>query len=115
MRLVVAFVIVFLVAGCSAGAGTEQQPFAADPTDLAVESPVDAITQSPEKTSKPKPTKKPDYYTPKGWDGYSDVDCKDFKTRKQAVSFFKGTGGSKTNDPFGLDSEHDGKPCETLP
>jgi hypothetical protein len=34
-----------------------------------------------------------DFYTPPGWDGYSDVDCADFQTHTQAQSFFIGTGG----------------------
>jgi hypothetical protein len=30
-------------------------------------------------------------------------------------SFFIGTGGSPTNDPYGLDGDNDGIACETLP
>ena len=50
-----------------------------------------------------------------GWDGYSDVNCPDFDTHAQAQSFFKGTGGTRSNDPYGLDRDHDGIACETLP
>jgi hypothetical protein len=55
------------------------------------------------------------YYKPPGWDGASDVNCKDFDTHAHAQSFFKGTGGSASNDPYGLDGDHDGTACETLP
>lgn len=71
-------------------------------------------------SSKPKVTKKPasvgsgSYYRPPGWNGKADVDCKDFDTYSHAQSFFKGTGGSKTKDPYHLDSDHDGLACEGL-
>jgi hypothetical protein len=112
-----------VVIGC--GGTTTVNPLAAAPTDLATEapaaSPAEAATATPAQkpTKKPAATKKPaknaKYYRPKGWDGYSDVDCSDFKTHKQAQSFFKGTGGSRSDDPYGLDFEHDGIACETLP
>jgi hypothetical protein len=73
-------------------------------------------TPKPTPRSTPKPTAKPaSYYKPPGWDGYSDVDCRDFDTHAHAQSFFKGTGGSSTNDPYRLDRDHDGIACETLP
>ena len=46
---------------------------------------------------------------------YSDVNCPDFDTHAHAQSFFKGTGGTTSNDPYGLDRDHDGIACETLP
>jgi hypothetical protein len=55
------------------------------------------------------------FYKPPGWDGISDVNCKDFDTHAHAQSFFIGTNGSTTNDPYGLDGDHDAKACETLP
>ena len=55
------------------------------------------------------------YYKPPGWDGVSDVNCNDFDTHKHAQSFFKGTGGSKSNDPYRLDNDRDGVVCEALP
>jgi len=73
---------------------------------------------APEPTPKPtaKPTAKPaSYFKPAGWDGYSDVDCPDFDTHAHAQSFFKGTGGTTSNDPYRLDRDHDGVACETLP
>ena len=63
-----------------------------------------------------EPSAKPTgFYTPPGWDGHSDVDCGDFDTRAHAQSFFLGTGGSTTNDPYRLDADHDGQACESLP
>ncbi len=44
-----------------------------------------------------------------------DYDCKDFKTQRQAQRFFKKHDGSRHNDPYGLDADHDGKACESLP
>jgi hypothetical protein len=44
-----------------------------------------------------------------------DVDCKDFRTQRQAQRFFKKHDGSRRNDPYGLDADHDGKACESLP
>ena len=54
------------------------------------------------------------FYRPPSWDGVSDVDCSDFDTQAHAQSFFVGTRGSKTNDPYRLDSDHDGIACESL-
>jgi hypothetical protein len=55
------------------------------------------------------------FYRPPGWDGVSDVNCTDFDSRAHAQSFFLGTLGSVTNDPYGLDGDHDGDACENLP
>jgi outer membrane biosynthesis protein TonB len=134
-----------LLAGCSSGQAEQPavRPVAfaavppATPTPLATESQVAASNEpsvapkatpkatpkptpkpTPKATPKPKPkaTPKPaSYYKPPGWDGSSDVDCTDFDTHAQAQSFFKGTGGSTSNDPYGLDRDHDGLACETLP
>jgi hypothetical protein len=76
-----------------------------------------APTKKPKAT--PKATKKPagvggGYYRPPGWNGSSDVDCSDFDTHAHAQSFFKGTGGSRTRDPYKLDPDHDGLACEGL-
>ncbi len=73
-------------------------------------------TVKPRPTVNPKPKPKPaSFYKPPGWDGYSDVDCPDFDTHAHAQSFFNGTGGSRTNDPYRLDADHDGIACELLP
>jgi hypothetical protein len=130
-------VALILVAGCSSGQALAPpaQPIAfaavpqATPTPLATEMQIVASSEpsvapnptpkaTPKATPKPKPkaTPKPaSYYKPAGWDGSSDVNCADFDTHAQAQSFFKGTGGSTSNDPYGLDRDHDGLACETLP
>jgi hypothetical protein len=90
-----------------------------DPTAIATTAP--AAKSTPKPTAKPtpkptpKPTKAPSFYKPPGWDGYSDVDCSDFDTHAHAQSFFIGTGGSRSYDPYRLDADHDGIACETLP
>lgn len=83
------------------------------PTPKATPKPTPKPTPRPT----PKPTKKPSsgYYKPAGWDGYSDVNCSDFDTHTHAQSFFRGTGGSTSNDPYGLDADNDGIACESLP
>jgi len=89
---------------------------APEPTPNAT--PIAALKATPRPTPKPtaKPTAKPaSYFKPAGWDGYSDVDCPDFDTHAHAQSFFKGTGGTMSNDPYRLDRDHDGVACETLP
>ena len=96
-------------AGCSGSTGSEPTqvplilPNDATPTALAAEP---AAATPPPRSS---------YYNPPGWDGVSDVNCKAFDTKEHAQSFFLGTLGSTTNDPYGLDGDHDGRACETLP
>lgn len=126
--------LVLALGACSGSAAQGlEQPLAVVATPLATEPAVEAPTTetaapttqpgaSPKPTRKPaatpRPTKKPaskSYYKPRGWDGYSDVDCSDFDSYAHALSFFKGTGGSASNDPYRLDRDHDGEPCETLP
>jgi hypothetical protein len=77
-------------------------PSTATPTPLAAE-------------PTPVPLSGGSYYKPPGWNGSADVDCKDFDTHAHAQSFFTSTGGSTTNDPYGLDGNHDADACETLP
>jgi hypothetical protein len=43
-----------------------------------------------------------------------DYDCSDFATQAQAQSFFLSHGGP-SSDPYGLDADHDGIACESLP
>ena len=116
----VGIVVAILVGGCS-GAGPA--PLLGEPTSAPSvgESPLATEAEaslSPEGTKKPAPppTKKPaTYYKPPGWNGVSDVNCKDFDAHAHAQSFFKGTGGTKANDPYGLDGDHDASACELLP
>jgi len=127
-----------VLAGCATGTDqglTDQGAPPANPATSRISSTVPApiatatplATAAPDATKrpatkaptpKPKPVKTPkpaSFYKPPGWDGYSDVDCGDFDTHVHAQSFFKGTGGSTTNDPYRLDADHDGLACETLP
>lgn len=50
-----------------------------------------------------------------GGGGTGDKDCSDFATQAQAQAWFEKHGGSPSNDVDGLDSDHDGKACESLP
>lgn|SRR5690606_26979737 len=50
----------------------------------------------------------------KGKDGV-DQDCKDFKWQQLAQRYFVADGGSKARNVDGLDADHDGIACETLP
>jgi hypothetical protein len=107
-RLLCLMAIVAMAVGCSpspvAQPTVAPQPVVqtkASATPLAVE-------------QKPTP-RTGTFYQPPGWDGVSDVNCKDFDTHAHAMSFFTGTGGSTTNDPYGMDGDHDGNACETLP
>jgi hypothetical protein len=45
---------------------------------------------------------------------HADVNCSDFSTQAQAQSFFLNNGGP-SSDPDGLDADHDGIACESLP
>jgi hypothetical protein len=110
-------IVVLVATGCSAGQPAELVPAQPTPTPLATQHP-ELSTPRPKATPKATPratTKAGSFYKPPGWDGSSDVNCKDFDTHAHAQSFFIGTGGSPSNDPYGLDGDHDGKACETLP
>jgi hypothetical protein len=44
-----------------------------------------------------------------------DKDCSDFSTHAQAQAFFEAHGGSPSYNYDGLDGDHDGHACESLP
>lgn len=46
--------------------------------------------------------------------GGEDKDCSDFRTQREAQSFFKANGGP-SNDPHNLDRDGDGRACQSLP
>ena len=101
--------------------GTTVTPAAtpsAAPTPLATE-PVATSTITPTAAStavlSAAPTTTAAFYKPAGWDGVTDLDCGDFDTHAHAQSFFVGTGGTTSNDPYRLDQNHDGNACESLP
>jgi Excalibur calcium-binding domain len=45
----------------------------------------------------------------------ADVNCSDFSTHAAAQQWFESHGGSPSNDVAGLDRDHDGLACESLP
>ncbi len=45
----------------------------------------------------------------------ADVNCSDFSTHAAAQRWFEQHGGSPSNDVAGLDRDHDGLACESLP
>ncbi len=45
----------------------------------------------------------------------ADVNCSDFPTHAAAQQWFHQHGGSPSNDVAGLDRDHDGLACESLP
>ena len=50
-----------------------------------------------------------------GGGGTLDKNCSDFSTQAEAQSWFVSHGGSASNDVAGLDADHDGVACESLP
>ncbi|MBI5152858.1 MAG: excalibur calcium-binding domain-containing protein [Parcubacteria group bacterium] len=42
-----------------------------------------------------------------------DYDCSDFRTQREAQTFFESNGGP-SSDPHNLDGDKDGKVCESL-
>ena len=45
----------------------------------------------------------------------SEINCSDFSTHAAAQQWFNQHGGSPSNDVAGLDHDHDGLACESLP
>jgi hypothetical protein len=45
----------------------------------------------------------------------TDVNCSDFSSHAAAQHWFDQHGGSPSNDVAGLDADHDGSACESLP
>lgn len=45
----------------------------------------------------------------------SEINCSDFPTHAVAQKWFDKHGGSSSNDVAGLDGDHDGLACESLP
>jgi hypothetical protein len=45
----------------------------------------------------------------------SQISCSDFPTHAAAQQWFETHGGSSSNDVAGLDGDHDGIACESLP
>jgi Excalibur calcium-binding domain len=45
----------------------------------------------------------------------ADINCSDFSTHAAAQQWFRQHGGSPSNNVAGLDHDHDGLACESLP
>ena len=45
----------------------------------------------------------------------AEINCSDFPTHAAAQAWFDGHGGSASNDVAGLDANHDGEACTSLP
>jgi micrococcal nuclease len=103
-----------LVAIATMAVGCSPSPAAA-PTGVPQPVVQTNATATPLAVEQQATPKSGNYYQPPGWDGVSDVNCKDFDSHAHAMSFFRGTGGSTSNDPYGMDGDHDGNACETLP
>lgn len=54
------------------------------------------------------------YKTDRSYEEYGDRDCSDFSTQREAQAFFESEGGP-TTDYHNLDSDKDGRACESLP
>jgi hypothetical protein len=52
---------------------------------------------------------------PSGPAGTAGVHCRDFSTHAAAQQWFTAHGGSASHDVAGLDRDHDGQACESLP
>jgi beta-lactam-binding protein with PASTA domain len=53
---------------------------------------------------------------PRGPSGANGTyNCSDFDTQQQAQDYYDAQGGVSGGDPDGLDRDHDGTPCESLP
>jgi hypothetical protein len=65
----------------------------------------------------PSPSPAPSAPTPSGGPDkpISEINCSDFATHAAAQQWFKQHGGSATSDVAGLDGDHDGLACESLP
>src|SRR5450755_14679 len=63
----------------------------------------------------PPPHRKPQPTTSSPPGPTGDVNCSDFASHAAAQQWFKAHGGSPSNDVAGLDHDHDGIACESLP
>jgi hypothetical protein len=114
-RYVIATIVALVIVGCSGPGGAEPVTVAPFVAPKATSTPLVVEPTAGGGGGGGGSGGSGSFYKPPGWDGVSDVDCKDFDTHKHAQSFFKGTDGSKSNDPYRLDNDHDGVACETLP
>lgn len=72
------------------------------------------VPSGPAATATPKPA------TTSGAEGaadapHKDKNCSDFATQAEAQAYFVANGGGPTNNVDGLDRDHNGQACESLP
>lgn len=109
-------------------APSNQQPTQPAPTQAVTASqqpaptqtPTPAPTQAPASGATPTPTPMADATStpapaPTPAPSSGDKNCSDFKTQKEAQDYFNSKGGSASNNVDGLDADHDGIACESLP
>ena len=105
-----------MLATCPMPALLQRAGEASLPAPTADAEPAPALTETPEPpsvviTPTPPPTVPPGLkYDPFG----PDRNCGDFDTYEEALEFYLAAGGP-AQDPHNLDSNGDGKPCDSLP
>ncbi len=72
------------------------------------------LGKTPIPAPSPSPSPSPSSSPAPGHDNV-DYDCKHFKTHAEAQRYFESQGGSPSNNVDGLDHNHDGIACESLP
>ena len=96
-----------MLATCPMSALLQRTGGGQPPATTPEPTPVPAATATP----MPRPTPPPGLrYDPFG----PDRDCGDFDTYQEALDFYIAAGGP-AEDPHNLDSDGDGKPCDSLP
>jgi hypothetical protein len=72
--------------------------------------------QAPASPSTPAPSRGPSKPESGGPNKpISEINCSDFATHAAAQQWFDQHGGSPSHDVAGLDGDHDGLACESLP
>lgn len=105
-----------MLATCSMPALLQRAGEARQPAQTIAAAPAPAPTETPTPpsvviTPTPRPTVPPGLkYDPFG----PDRNCGDFDTYEEALEFYLAAGGP-AQDPHNLDSNGDGKPCDSLP
>ena len=105
-----------MLATCPMPALLQRAGEARPPAPATAPAPAPVATQTPTptagvETATPRPTVPPGLkYDPFG----PDRNCGDFDTYEEALEFYLAAGGP-AQDPHNLDSNGDGKPCDSLP
>ena len=104
--ITLALILLILVVGCEGGEGSPK-PTATPAVSLPLVMPTSTAVPLSDQDD-PIPTPSEDQRPPK-----RPVFCHEFDTWRQANAAFKVFGGPE-NDPYGMDPDGDGIPCETL-